>query len=254
MLIVNADDWGLRAEITDAIAECWRAGAIDCASAMVQMADSERSARLATELELPLGLHLNLTTPFTTAEVPAAMRERQARAVSYFAGPLRRRLFLDRRARARLDDCIADQLEAFATTFGGPPAHADGHEHVQVCPTVLTAPALRQLRTLREAQSFPAGGGAAGVKRAYRGALNRYLRRRFRSARFLSLRDLHPELGGAGLERVLGEAVNGEDIEIMVHPAWEDECRILLSPAWAEDLRRVPRGTHAELCQMDDGN
>ncbi len=244
MLIVNADDWGLRPEVTDAILECWRAGAITSASAMVHMEDSGRAFELAAREDLPLGLHLNLTTPFTAADVPPDRRRRQERAVAYFAGPGRRRLLLDPSVRGLVDSCIADQLEAFAES-AGLARHADGHQHIQVCPTVLLAPSLGRLAGLRRAQSFLTGRRST-VKRAYRGTINLALRRRFRSVRFVSLRDLHPDLGGTGLDR-LADLARREDVEVMVHPAWQEERQVLLSTGWLRLLASLPTGSHEDL-------
>lgn len=243
MLIVNADDWGLRPEVTDAIAECWRAGAITAASAMVGMADSERAFALAAQSGLPLGLHLNLTIELDGPGAGAVARERQARAVAYFARSWRRSAF-DPLARGLVDVAIAQQLDAFTALRGEPPRHADGHQHIQTCPTVLLAPALRAVRTLREAHAETARRSA--LRSAYRGAVNRLLRARFRSVPFFSLRDLHPALGGASLERLSALATAG-DVEVMVHPAWEDEREVLLSDSWRRLLSELPIGNHDDL-------
>ena len=245
MLIVNADDWGLRPEVTDAILECWRAGAITSASAMVHMEDSARAFGLAASVGPPLGLHLNLTTPFTAADVPPDRRRRQERAVAYFSGPGRRRLLLDPRVRGLVDSCIVDQLKAFAESGARQARHADGHQHIQVCPTVLLAPSLGRLAGLRRAQSFLSGRRST-FKRAYRGTVNLVLRRRFRSVRFVSLRDLHPDLGGAGLDR-LADLARRDDVEVMVHPAWQEERQVLLSPGWLQLLASLPTGSHDDL-------
>jgi predicted glycoside hydrolase/deacetylase ChbG (UPF0249 family) len=245
MLIVNADDWGLRREVTDSILECWQAGAVTSASAMVGMADSERAFALAETAEVPLGLHLNLTTPFTAAAVNGDRRRRQQRAVEYFGGQARRRHVFDPFVRGALDTCVADQLAVFAESCGRSAAHADGHEHVQVCPTVLSTRSLGEVRSLRRAHSFVAGQGSS-PKRAYRGAINRIVRRRFRSIPFVSLRDLHPALGGVGLDGLL-RLVELGDVEVMVHPAWEDEREVLLSSAWRRLLGELPTGSHADL-------
>lgn len=241
MLTVTADDWGLRPEVSDAILACWRAGAIDGASAMVEMEDSERAFALAAAERVPLGLHLNLTTPFTAAAAEPR-RLRQRAAVAYFARP-RRRLVFDPLARGRLDACVADQLDAFAAATGATPRHADGHQHIQTCPTVLASPALGRVGSLREAHALVAGQRSV-PRRAYRGAVNFAIRRRFRSARFVSLRDLHPALGGVGLE-VLERLAREGDVEVMTHPAWEDERELLLSPQWAELRAGLPGGPFA---------
>jgi predicted glycoside hydrolase/deacetylase ChbG (UPF0249 family) len=245
VLIVNADDWGLRPAVTDAILECWRAGGVTSASAMVHMEDSARAFGLAAEAALPLGLHCNLTTPFTDDRAPAERRLHQQRAVEYFGGSTRRMLLYDPRVRGLLDACVGDQLDAFFELGGHPVAHADGHQHVQVCPTVLLAPSLGHLTSLRRAQSFLSGRHSP-FKRAYRAALNLVVRHRFHSALFLSLRDLHPALGGAGLER-LPDLARRTDVEVMVHPAWEDEREVLLSSDWRQTLAELPTGSHSGL-------
>jgi predicted glycoside hydrolase/deacetylase ChbG (UPF0249 family) len=245
MLIVNADDWGLRAEVTDAIAECWEAGAVTSASAMVGMADSDRAFGLAAASGLPLGLHLNLTAPFDAPSVGAGARERQHQAVTYFEASPRRQLLFDPRARGPLDACVADQLDAFAAAAGTAAAHADGHQHVQVCPTVLSTRALGRVRSLRRAHGFVAGTRSP-ARDAYRRLVNFGVRRRFRSALFVSLRDLHPALGGVGLER-LAQLARERDVEVMVHPAWEDEREVLLSAAWKGLMEELPTGSHADL-------
>jgi predicted glycoside hydrolase/deacetylase ChbG (UPF0249 family) len=245
VLIVNADDWGLRHEVTDTILECWEAGAVTSASAMVHMADSARAFDLAAERGLPLGLHLNLTAPFTQAEAPPERRRRQRRACEYFAGAAWRRLGYDPRARALLDACVADQLDAFAELVGRPATHADGHQHIQVCPTVLRARSLGRVRSLRRAHDFVAGQRSP-AKRLYRSAVNVLVSRRFRAARFVSLRDVHPELGGVGLAG-LRELAAREDVEVMAHPAWGDEREVLLSTGWLRMLEELPTGSHADL-------
>ncbi|MGV1048318.1 MAG: ChbG/HpnK family deacetylase [Solirubrobacterales bacterium] len=245
MLIVNADDWGLRPEVTDAIAECWAAGAVTSASAMVAMADSERAFALAAAQGPPLGLHLNLTTPFTAPGVEPGRRRRQFRAVAYFGASDRRRLLFDPRRRAALDRCVADQLDAFAEARGRPARHADGHQHIQVCPTVLSTRSLGRVQSLRRAHGFVAGSSSP-AKRGYRRLLNGVVRHRFRSVPFVSLRDLHPALGGVGLER-LAPLARGGDVELMVHPGWEDEREVLLSAAWLRLLGELPTGSHADF-------
>jgi predicted glycoside hydrolase/deacetylase ChbG (UPF0249 family) len=243
LLIVNADDWGLRPEVTDAIAECWSAGAITAASAMVGMADSERAFGLAARNGLPLGLHLNLTIGFDGVAAGAPARERQAQAAAYFSRPWRRSAY-GPFVRKSVDLAIADQIQTFAMLGGGPPRHADGHQHIQTCPTVLLAPALRAVDSLREAHAEV--GRRSALRGAYRGAVNRLVRTRFRSVPFYSLRDLHPALGGASLERLRALATAG-DVEVMVHPAWEDERGVLLSDSWRQLLSELPTGSHDDL-------
>jgi predicted glycoside hydrolase/deacetylase ChbG (UPF0249 family) len=162
LLIVNADDLGPRPEITDAIPACWSAGALSSATAMVHMQDSARAARLARQRELPTGLHLNLTTPFTASGVPPAVAARQEALCRHFAKRRRRWLPAPRR-RELIAAAIADQLAEYRRLFRRPPTHVDGHEHIQACPAVfasraLTVNALRP-RTPSTAASGPPCSG-----------------------------------------------------------------------------------------------
>jgi hypothetical protein len=227
LLIVNADDLGLREEITEATLGCWDAGAITSATAMVFMADSERAAGLADARGLPVGLHLNLTSPFDSPTVPPAVAARQARVVEHFQ-VARRRWLPAPRMRAAIAASITDQLEEFRRLYARAPTHADGHQHIQRCPAVFGSAALR-----------PVGLARAGVNAA--------IRRRFVGVeRFWSLVDLHPELGGSGLEARLLETAR-LSAEIMVHPVYPEEGRVLRSPEWAAAIGGRRLGSYADL-------
>ncbi len=82
-VIVNADDWGCTAEITDRILECILHGVVSSTSAMVFMADSERAAALARTHNVDAGLHLNLTTAFSGPNVPPELIRRQQKLTRF---------------------------------------------------------------------------------------------------------------------------------------------------------------------------
>src|SRR3954468_2789696 len=79
MLIVNADDWGRSQAETDATLACFQEGRISSTTAMVFMGDSERAAELARKAGIDVGLHFNLSEPFTVSDVPESARAEQAR-------------------------------------------------------------------------------------------------------------------------------------------------------------------------------
>src|SRR3954469_7460307 len=130
VLIVNADDLGLRARVTDAILEAWRAGAISSSTLMVHQEDSERAAALARAAGLPVGLHLNLTHPFQPETTPTTVAQAQSQLASHFAKPRNRWLPSPHLAGA-IARCIEEQIAEFERLFGVPPTHVDGHEHIQ---------------------------------------------------------------------------------------------------------------------------
>lgn len=245
VLIISANDWGGNAESTDAIAECFAAEAITTATAMVFMADSERAAALATGRNLPMGLHLNLTEPFDAPHVPPDVRERQARMTRHFATLRLRRWTWSLRARRLVERCVTDQLQAFRDLYGREPTHVDGHNHVHASPDVFLSPGLAGQRRLRIAQT-PTGppGSPANLIRRVRTAA---IARRFETTEyFFSFRNVHPAFGGGALAPVL-DLAERSSVEIMVHPGYPDEHRILMSDAWRRELDGRPLGSYLAL-------
>lgn len=248
MLIVNADDLGLRATMTDATLAAWRAGAVTGATAMVHMPDSVRAATLARQAGMPVGLHLNLTEPFTGPDAPLAVRERQRRAVAVFRSlRLMRWAYLPGVA-GQIAAAIDDQLEAFAALYGGPPDHYDGHQHVHVCLNVARSRALPAGLATRGAADVPLGehAGVRATARRLRAAMT--ARDRPRPTWFFHLADVHPRLGGRGLDEALALARDvGSSVEVMVHPDWPGDQSVLTSEEWVRTLAAVPLGSYAEL-------
>jgi predicted glycoside hydrolase/deacetylase ChbG (UPF0249 family) len=245
VLIVNADDWGYDEATTDAIAAAHLAGRIDSATAMVHMRDSARAARLAGELGLPVGLHLNLMEPYTAATDEAA-RRRQERVVRRYRSGLAARWLPGPRLLALAAGCVDEQLDAFARLYPAPPTHVDGHQHGHLSIAALYALRRRRVPAIRRGFTFRPGDKPL-PKRALRRALNGCLSATFRStARFHSIRTLHPRLGGHGLEQVLASA-RSCDVEVMVHPGVADEYEILMSSEWARLLDGLPRGSFGDL-------
>ncbi len=196
LLIVNADDLGLRPDVTDATLKVFAAGAISSATAMTMMQDTARAASLATERGLPVGLHLNLTFGYNGPGVPVAIRERQARLVVYFGSRVARNVY-DPRMRRVIDAAINDQLVAFHDAFGRPPTHLDGHHHIHLCPTVALSAALSGFTRARVTASGPPAP-RLGVRRALAAIDNAILRRRFLTPdRFIAF----PAVGVVGARR-----------------------------------------------------
>lgn len=245
LLIVNADDFGWNRAATDLTVECFAAGLITSTTALVHMEDSERAAELGREAELPIGLHLNLTDPFTGAEVPAGERERQAAACRVFGdGGLKLRSWTyDPRISGLVEDAVRDQLERFRALFGREPTHVDGHNHVQVCPNVVRATALTGFKLRNALWAWPSDRGAMAYARAARRFLTAH---RFLSPRyFLDIAELHRLPAEQAAARV--GLCRASSVEVMCHPGFDHELEALRAPAWAETIAALPRGSYREL-------
>ena len=114
VLIVNADDFGRCAEITDGIIRGHVEGVVTSTSAMVRHAAAEHALREAAEHpRLGVGLHLDLGEWAYRAGEWVAVDE---------VVDLEDEAAVEREARA--------QLERFRTLAGREPTHLDSHQHV----------------------------------------------------------------------------------------------------------------------------
>jgi len=244
-LIVNADDFGRNTEATDRTIEVFRAGRITSATAMVHMEDSERAAALALEAGMPVGLHVNLTDPFTATGIPASVRARQRKACRHFSpGRLRLRSWsFDPRIRRDVESAVADQLQRFEELYGGPPSHFDGHKHVHCCPNVVLAAPLRPIGRARNGlRAWPGARGAMGALRAVRRALT--YRRLLTTRYFLDIDKLFRDPDS--LAARIG-ACRETSVEVMAHPGFPHELRALRSPLWGQALEGSPLGSYGDL-------
>ena len=245
LLIVNADDFGWNRDATDRTVECFAAGQITSTTALVNMEDSERAAERGREGGFPIGLHLNLTDPFTGSEVAPAERERQAAACRIFGGGgLRLRSWTyDPRIAGLVEDAIRDQLERFRALYGAEPTHVDGHNHVQVCPNVVRAKALAGFKLRNALWAWPSDSGVMAHARAARRWLTA---RRFLTPRyFFDVSELH-RLAPEEVTARLGLARDAA-AEVMCHPGFGHELEALRAPAWTETIAALPRGSYRDL-------
>ena len=223
VLIINADDWGQHAETTDRILECVRVGAVSSVSAMVFMEDSERAAALARERGVDVGLHLNLTTPFSTPLAPSRLAEHHGR-VSHFL--LRNRLsqvVYHPGLAGSFEYLVEAQLEEFNRIYGTEPRRVDGHHHMHLCANVLFARLLPAGTIARRNFSFQSGE-KSGVNRFYRGVIDRLLaRRHLLTDLFFALPPLEP---AERLDRIFAFARQSV-VEVESHPVNPGEYEFL---------------------------
>lgn len=248
LLIVNADDWGGFRAGTDAIDKCFEIGAISSTTAMVHMSDSRRAGELALERGWAVGLHLNLTQPFDAPDVQTAVRQRQRRLCAHFANLRARRwtLSADLRIHALIAEEIRDQIERFTILYGGAPTHIDSHHHVHICPDVFMSGALPRGSRMRQTIS-PAPEAGRGPRVLARRAKHRLLAHRFLTTRhFWAARELSSADEAVPIATA-ARVSRSESVEIMVHPSFEDDLRVLRSPGWAEAIADAPLGSYRSL-------
>jgi predicted glycoside hydrolase/deacetylase ChbG (UPF0249 family) len=247
LLIVNADDWGGTRFQSDAILTCFEAGRVTSATAMMYMADSEESAERARAANLPTGLHLNLSEPFTGGAVPDEIRDRQARLARYFSVHERGRWLFNPLIASDVDQAIADQMERFVDLYGRMPTHVDGHAHIHLYPNVLLSRALPKGSKVRRSFTF-ASDERSWATRTRRHLVNATLSRRFESTdAFFSVDpDDRARMNGIGIDERLAMS-RTRAVEAMAHPGDPGAYEFLMSDEWGRLVEDRPLGSFDEL-------
>jgi chitin disaccharide deacetylase len=233
-LIINADDWGRDALNTDRILACCRIGTVSSVSAMMFMKDSERAARVAREMKIDAGLHLNLTTMFSQP-TNSKVAEYQQRVVQYLRGHRLARVIFHPGLVRYFEYQVAAQLDEFRRLYDGDPIRIDGHHHMHLCANVLIGRLLPEGTIVRRNFSFRAGEKNV-VNRSWRKIVDSILARRHRLTDFFfSLPPLTPDR----LQTILFLASHSV-VELETHPVNSDEYAYLTSgdiSKWSETVK-----------------
>lgn len=131
-LIMNADDWGRDPLTTNKSLECIEKGSVSSVSAMVFMEDSERAANLARQRGIEAGLHINFTTPFTSANCSAELREHQQRVARYLRLHRLAQIVFHPGLAQSFKRLVEAQIDEFKRIYGAGPERVDGHHHMQI--------------------------------------------------------------------------------------------------------------------------
>lgn len=233
-LIINADDWGRDRLTTDRTLECVLCGAVSSVSAMVFMQDSERSAQIAGERQTDAGLHLNFTTPFSAPATPSRLKDHQQRISAYLWRSRFAQVVFHPGLTRSFEYVVAAQSNEFIRLYGRAPDRLDGHHHMHLCANMLVGGLLPPGTTVRRNFSFRKGEGL--WNRLYRGAIDRFLERRYRVTDYLfSLVPLEP----SRIQTIVSLA-RDHIVELETHPVNPNEHQLL---AGAE----LFRGAHGDL-------
>ena len=137
-VIFTADDFGLCAEVNDAVERAHTNGVLSAASLMVAApAAADAVARAKRLPNLKVGLHLTLVDgkPFLRpSEIPSLVDSRGLFSTDLVGAGVR--WFFSPKARHDLKKEIRAQFEAFRAT-GLPLDHVNAHNHMHLHPTVL---------------------------------------------------------------------------------------------------------------------
>ncbi len=266
-LVVCADDYAFTPGISRGIRELLAARRISATSVMTgcEHWPAEAMSLRAVAGEADIGLHVTLTDQRPLGSMPRFAQDGRfpPMAVVYKMG-LARRLPLD-----EIRSEIERQVAAFIEHYGAPPAHIDGHHHIQQLPGVrdIVLEIARRVgggrtwvRSGREDARLILERGVATSKALFIAMLGRSMRRRARQ------RQVPVNLGFSGaydfqhesrpLDELFGRFIlrAGDNMLVMCHPGYVDdmpagldimtapreaELRYLLSDDWPSLLERA---------------
>jgi len=224
-LIVNADDWGRSVDVTDRIAECMLQKVVSSASAMVFMEDSERGAALASRENIDTGLHLNLTTEFSSSACPPRLREEQGKLIRFLSASRIYPAVYHPGLTRTFEFVVQSQLQEYARLYRKPPLRIDGHHHMHLCANVQIQKLLPKGTIVRRNFSF-APGEKNALNRFYRRWQDRRLAKRHRMTDFFF--PLLPIDRPGRLETIVALA-NRFTVEIETHPVNRNEYDFLIA-------------------------
>ncbi len=264
-LILNADDFGLTAGVTDGVIEAHQRGLLTSTTLLVGAPDATRAARLARGFSrLGTGLHLALSAvrPILPPHRIGTLVDADGRFPYSFLG-VAARLSMGRINLTELEQELEAQILAMQD-LGLTITHLDGHNHLHVHPTVLPIVlrlmARHHIGALRLPRAAPPLEAADLQPASRRQTLKGYLLRvatRHATARiqqagvattdhFIGF-EQSGHLTGERLRTVLSQLPPGIT-EVMLHPArmdvelttrhawgydWEEELQGLLDPGVA---------------------
>ncbi|WP_201526067.1 MULTISPECIES: ChbG/HpnK family deacetylase [Psychrobacter] len=122
-IIINVDDLGLSSAVNDAVIQLAERGRIGASSYMAGGQITAADMRTLADLNVDIGLHLDLTGIF-----PSAL---QGSLKSIMITSYLRRL-----NPTQVTDVINRQLDGFEDTFGHAPVFIDGHQHIHQFPII----------------------------------------------------------------------------------------------------------------------
>jgi predicted glycoside hydrolase/deacetylase ChbG (UPF0249 family) len=208
---------------------------------MVFMSDSARSASLALEAKMPVGLHFNLTEAFTADHVSETARAAQNRTRRFLRASKYALLIYNPFLRHDFIRAFRSQYSEFERLYGRAPTHIDGHQHMHLSMNVLFQHLLPLGAKVRRSFSF-AASEKGFLNRSYRTLVDRKLAKRHVLTDWFFALKINLDI----LNRILGIS-RASDVELMVHPERNQECEFLLSKDFSDSIADVKLGAYSDL-------
>jgi hypothetical protein len=186
---------------------------------MMFMEDSKRGAQLALEAGVDAGLHLNLTTPFSAAGLPAALLGHHERVVAYLTRHRIAQCLFHPGLSRSFQYVVTAQLDEFRRLYHKDPDRIDGHHHMHLSANVLLPGLLPADTIARRNFSFQPGQKSL-FNRLYRQGVDRILARRHRLTDFFF--SLSPFEPSSRLHQIFSLA-RQYVVEVETHPEKKEE-------------------------------
>lgn len=243
MLIVNADDFGSSELATNNILTCYKNNRITSVSAMMFMADSERSADLALEYNLTVGLHLNFTHKFDGCAGPERLSEYQQRIALFLSKGKFPFLLYNPFLKAQFDYVYKAQYDEFTRLYNKEPIHIDGHCHMHLCMNMIIDKIIPEGFKIRRNFTFTCFEKNP-LNILYRYLVDKWLVHRYICTDFFF--SISPVTQLLRLREIINLA-KLSNVELMVHPEKSEEYTFLLCEEFLQLTSGISMGTYAAL-------
>ncbi len=225
-LIINADDFGVDQDATEAILQLLLNRKIQSTTVIANMAKSDQLKKLAAIENISTGIHINLIEGKPLSE--KASHGGLTNKDGDFIGSLKLWLkFLSFRVkRSAIKAEIEAQIKALENT-GIKISHADSHQHIHQFP-FLSSLILKTLKkngiaTIRNAKPMDAIVNRMRILKLFCRFTNRNLKHFSTTKGLISYFSMHEEFSLEGFETALKNAFrSNETLECMTHPGLSD--------------------------------
>lgn len=240
MIIINADDWGRSSSETDAALQCYRNKRITSVSAMVFMEDSERAAEISKSEAMDVGLHLNLSQPFSNAgSLSGLLIDYHNCVVRFLTSHKYAFLIYNPLLVKAFKYNFLIQYDEFVRLYAKPPTHVDGHHHLHLCTNMVLgriipigAKVRRSFHFWQNEKSFS--------NREYRKMIDLLLKRRYTITDYFFA--LSQSMENNRMLKII-KLAQTENVEIMTHPANSKEFEYLMSDVFLSYMVDTKKGS-----------